>query len=116
MKGKIWEKIEEVRAMPEEARMRYVIGCLVVSMSFILGIWVLSVKETFQGVARDVPKATEMGKNLLAPKNEDSLEAAGRTEPLNIHKEPTKTGNDYFQEQFLNTERKVPAEFPPAGE
>lgn len=41
----LYDKIEEIRRKPEHIRMRYVWSCVVISMVFVLTIWVLSSKS-----------------------------------------------------------------------
>lgn len=42
------EKIDEIRHKPEHIRIRYVWGMVVISMFFIVIIWVFSLKENLQ--------------------------------------------------------------------
>lgn len=101
MARSLWEKIEWIREQPEHIRMRYVFGCLLVSMAFIVGIWLLSLKESFRSIGRDVPAAVEQGKELLpggeTPSLNDLLEQAA---PLRTDGQDEKTGQEYFEEQF----------------
>ena len=102
MMRSIWEKIEWVREQPEHVRMRYVFSCLVVSMLFILGIWVLSLQENFRTVGEDIPSAIEKGKALL-PKNEDQTSLntlSQQAAPLRVDGQNKKTGQEYFEEQW----------------
>lgn len=101
MARSLWEKIESIREQPEHIRMRYVVGCIVVSMLFILGIWLLSVGESFRNISREVPGATLKGKDLL-PKDQvhslnDLLEQAT---PLRVDSQNGQANTDYFNEQF----------------
>ena len=97
----IWEKIEWIREQPESIRMRYVLGCLLVSMTFILGIWLLSLKESFQNISRDVPAAAERGKELLPSGDVPSLgNLLEQSAPLRADGQSEKTGQQYFEEQF----------------
>lgn len=50
MKFSLNQKIEEIRQKPEHIRMRYVWAWLAISMIFIFGIWIFSVKENFKSV------------------------------------------------------------------
>lgn len=97
----LWEKIEWIRKQPEHIRMRYVFGCLAVSMAFIVGIWLLSLKESFRSISKDVPAAVEQSKELLpdggTPSLSDLLEQAA---PLRVDGQNEKTGQEYFEEQF----------------
>lgn len=101
MARSLWEKIEWIREQPEHIRMRYVFGCLLVSMAFILGIWLLSLKESFRSIGKDVPAAVEQGRGLLpggeTPSLSNLLEQAA---PLRADGQDEKTGQQYFEEQF----------------
>lgn len=96
----LWEKIESIRKQPEHIRMRYVVGCLVVSMLFILGIWLLSVGESFRNISRGVPEATipsrELVPNDQVPSLNDLLEQA---KPLRVDNQNGQTDTNYFNEQ-----------------
>lgn len=97
----IWEKIEWVREQPEHIRMRYVAGCLLVSMTFILGIWLLSLKENFQRIGQDVPAGIDRGKELLPDGNMPSFNSLlQQNQPLEANQGDEKTGQQYFEEQF----------------
>lgn len=98
----IWEKIEEIRRQPEPVRMRYALACLAVSMLFVIGIWMLSVRESFHSVSRDVPQAIEKGKGLVpesapAPSLGDMLKQAS---PLRVDSSEKTTGDQFFQDQL----------------
>lgn len=97
----LWEKIESIRQEPEHIRMRYVFGCLIVSMAFIVGIWLLSLGESFRNISKDVPGTVEKGKSMLpkekAPSIDDLLQ---KTTPLHPDQGGASTGGDYFNEQF----------------
>jgi hypothetical protein len=98
----IWEKIEEARRQPEPVRMRYALICIAVSMLFVIGIWMLSVRESFHSVSRDVPQAIEKGKRLApdaapSPSLSDMLKQAS---PLRVDSGEETTGDQFFQDQM----------------
>lgn len=101
MARNVWEKIEWIRQQPEPIRVRYVFVCLVVSMAFVIGIWLLSLKESFRHIGKDVPAAVEKGKEFVpdgqAPSLNDLLEQAA---PLRAGEQENKTGEEYFNERF----------------
>lgn len=102
-----WEKIEWIREQPENIRMRYVLGCLFVSMAFILGIWLLSLKESFQSIKRDVPEVSEKGKELLPANGATSLkDLFNQSVPMRIDGQKEQTGEEYFEEQFRAQKEK----------
>jgi|GEM_PF-983622 len=97
----LWEKIEWVREQPEHIRMRYVLGSLFVSMTFIVGIWLLSLAENFQSIREDVPAAALKGKELLPKEGAPSLSGLlEQAKPLGVDGQAEKTGQEYFNEQF----------------
>ena len=101
MARSLWEKIDSIRQQPEHIRMRYVLGCLFVSMLFILGIWLLSVGESFRSISEETPSAALSGKALLpkdpVPSLSDLLEKAT---PLRVENQSAEGNTDYFDEQF----------------
>lgn len=107
----MWGKIEWIREQPEHIRMRYVAGCLLVSMTFILGIWLLSLKESFQHTLRDVPAGLEKGKELLPDGTMPSLSnLLEQAKPLEGGGLDEKTGQQYFEEQFGAGSQKMKEE------
>lgn len=44
------QKIEEIRQKPEHIKIRYVWGGVAISMLFIITIWILSMKTSFQKI------------------------------------------------------------------
>ena len=110
----LWEKLEHIREQPEHIRMRYVLGCLFVSMTFILGIWLLSLKESFKSITHDVPAATEKGKELLPADGTTSLnDLLKGAVPMRIDDQAQQTGKEYFEEQFRTQKQKDEAEESP---
>lgn len=113
MINNIWKKIERVREQPEHIRMRYVFICLTVSMVFIIGIWLLSLKENFRNIGRDVSNTAEKSKEQLPSVEIPSLNSLlEQSAPLGKDKGDEKTGQEYFEEQFQpqseKTENNVP--------
>ena len=100
MARSLWEKIESIREQPEHIRMRYVVGCLVVSMLFIFGIWLLSVGESFQNISKGIPETASKGEALVpkdqVPSLNDLLEQAT---PLRVDNQNGQTNTNYFDEQ-----------------
>ena len=95
-------KIEYIRRQPEHVRMRYVMFCLAVSMTFIIGIWVLSLKDSFQSMEKLAPQAAEKGKELLQTKDRSSSfsELMDRSTPLQAGAGEDKSGQNYFDGQL----------------
>ncbi len=89
--------IEEVRKKPEHVRVRYVIGCVAASMVLVVGVWLLSVSESFKTVAGE---AETGALNQVLPKPADfSLDALieGK-QSLGTQDDPV-TGDAFFENQ-----------------
>lgn len=97
----IWGKIEWIRAQPEHIRMRYVLGYLFVSMLFILGIWFLSLAESFQDMKKAAPGAVLSGKEFLPKEGVPSLsDLLEQSVPLQADERKEQSGKEYFDKQF----------------
>jgi hypothetical protein len=81
----IYNKLEEIREKPEHIRMRYVWLCVVVSMLFVLAIWVFS----FQG-----------GNQAAAIPND--LNTAQIFEEINAGKQSLDGATQNFQDVMKN--------------
>lgn len=101
MRENFWNKLASIREQPEHIRMRYVFGCVAVSMMFILSIWFLSLKDRFSSLATTPSTLLEAEKEALSetPKTSlNSLLQAGET--LQVDGQSKKTGQEYFEEQY----------------
>ncbi|MCD6149403.1 hypothetical protein J7J13_01280 [bacterium] len=48
------KKIDEIRSKPEHIRLRYVWGAVGICMTFVLVLWVFSVRETIKTMSNQV--------------------------------------------------------------
>ena len=97
----LWGKIEWIREQPEHIRKRYALLCLAVSMVFILGVWLLSLKSSFRNIGQDIPAAAEKGRELLPDGQVPSLgNLLEQGKSLDAGGQGEKTGQEYFNEQF----------------
>jgi len=97
MRFNLWEKIEEIRQKPEEARMRYVFFSLFVSMLFVFGIWMLSLEESVQNVKNAISKPSYDKLPSLPTEEKESLNTLlQKAIPINTDS-PTDQSN-YFQQ------------------
>lgn len=99
----LWEKVEWIREQPEHIRMRYVLGCLLVSMIFIVGIWILSLNESLQNVSRTGPAPVENSRGVGSDSAPSLGDLRQDSAPLQTpaQDQETKTGQEYFEEQFV---------------
>lgn len=104
MRETLWRKIEEIRREPEHIRQRYVLVCLVVSMIFILGIWLLSLKENFRSFSR-TPLLGESEQDLLLKEEPPSLQdLTDEFETLRVTGEEALSGQELFEQQIDDRE------------
>lgn len=103
----IWGKIEWIRAQPEHIRMRYVLGYLFVSMLFILGIWFLSLAESFQDMKGAASGTALKGKEFLPKEGVPSLSGLlEQSVPLQADEQKEQSGKEYFDKQFPSGTRE----------
>ena len=104
----IWKRIEYIRQQPESVRMRYLLGCLVVSMLFILSIWLLSLRESFGIISSEVPAAPQSIPEALSGGSGQSLNdlVEGQT-PLRVEENQNSGENSFFETQ-LNERSSTP--------
>lgn len=89
----IFEKIEQVRNKPEHVRRLYVIVCVIVSMVFVLGIWFVTLKSSFNN----------SGKKL---KDEERLQLLNGLDQMQDIKESMPTDYESYYYESVNTNIK----------
>lgn len=98
--------IEEVRKKPEHVRVRYVIGCVAASMVLVVGVWLLSVSESFKTVAGEA-ETGEFSQVLPRP-SDFSLDALIEGKQSLGTEETPVSGESYFRDQYQGkTEPKL---------
>ncbi|HCJ45468.1 MAG: hypothetical protein GW815_03070 [Candidatus Moranbacteria bacterium] len=97
----LWERIEAIREEPEHIRLRYVFGCLTFSMIFIIGIWMLSLEESFRNIKGTLPETIKTGKDLFPKEETPSLsDLLQKATPLHPDESKPLEGKDYFDAQM----------------
>lgn len=92
--------IDEVRQRPEHIRMRYVFICVAVSMALVVGVWLLSVTESFQTAATDMSGTAESVNTMLPKPGDLSLDQLLKgNETLGTEKQ-TISGEQFFEEEY----------------
>ncbi len=89
---RLLEKIEAIRREPEHIRMRYVMLSVLVSMVFVVILWVFSVYEGFRSATSQPASIPEM--NLPKAPSIDDISGAGGTKNA-------PTGEDFFQSEQM---------------
>ena len=107
----ISEKIADIRRQPENIRLRYVWGCVAISMFFIVLIWVLSLTSLFQKNSNidDKDSVTDL-KNQLQNINKQapSLKDFSQT-PLTVESEGVQTSTDSeFEYPVIPNQEEIP--------
>lgn len=115
MRWNIQDWVEEVKRKPEHVRERYVIGCVVASMFFVVIVWSLTVTEGFK---KSVAKTEATTNGGLLPKPSDfSLDDILSGKDTAETGKP-KSGEEFVREQTENRTRLNPDEegVTPKGE
>lgn len=89
---RLLDKIEAIRREPEHIRMRYVMLSVLVSMAFVVLLWIFSVYEGFRS-AVDQPAGIP-GMNLPKAPSIDDISGAGGMKK-------TPTGEDFLQSEQM---------------
>lgn len=110
----IKEKIKEINSQPENVRMRYVWGCVAVSMLVIFVVWIFSIVSMFSGrknISEDNSGMANIQEQLNNIKEQaPSLKSLGE-QPLNIGagESPAKQNSNSSQETIPNnTATEIP--------
>lgn len=109
----VWDMIDDVREQPEAVRRRYVYGCVAATMIFVLGIWLLSVSESFRSVAIEAPELKEQAAQVLPKPDTPSLSGLleqGKT----LRVEDTGAqAKDFFETELRTTSETAHGEESP---
>lgn len=111
----VWDMIDEVREQPEAVRRRYMYGCVATTMVFVLGIWLLSVSESFRSVAVEAPELREQAAQVLPKPDTSTLSGLieqGKT--LQVDDKGAKA-EDFFETELRATSEAVYEEEMPAA-
>lgn len=99
----VWDMIDDVREQPETVRRRYMYGCVAATMVFVIGIWLLSVSESFRSVAVEAPELQEQAAQVLPKPDTASLSGLleqGKT--LRVEDKGAKA-DDFFETELRAT-------------
>lgn len=107
---RINQKIEMIREEPEAVRIRYAVLMVVVSMLFVLGVWLLTIRENFRETTADSPvKKQDLDslvsdtKSALQTETNSLQELKDSNQSLGASAPKGATGDTFFQNQ-LNTD------------
>lgn len=110
----LWDTIDEIREKPEGIRRRYMFGYVAVTMLLVLGIWLISLRESLDSVEK-MGADTEHIKNQAAqilpgPAGARSLSDLLKDgEQLNVGN-PDVSAEDFFESEMRVKEEKKSGE------
>lgn len=96
--------IERVKMKPESVRQRYVIGCALASMFFVLIIWSLTVSENLKRTKTESADGAVAGNGILLKPSDFSLDDILSGEKAMEAGTP-KSGEEFLREQVENRAR-----------
>lgn len=103
MTERILEKIERIRTLPEHIRLRYTIGAVAICMVFIIGIWLLTLKQGFLEISPEVSQGKDQAEETLSNVS-NSFPNTDSLRDLKERSETLKVENKNNAEEFLNQE------------
>lgn len=107
MTERIAQKIEEIRQKPQHIRFRYTLGLVLVCMVFVLGVWILTLRQGFFGMKGEVSTGKEQVEETItttkeAFPNPNSLrDLQKNSEPLRVNS--AENNADQFIESQLES-------------
>ena len=107
MRFNVQNWIEEIKGKPENIRHRYMLGCVGVSMFFVVIVWSLTVSENFKN--SDTEGSSEMSNRILPQSADFSLDQILSGEE-NLQEKQQKSGEEFLREQEANRARLNPEE------
>jgi hypothetical protein len=108
----ISEKISQIRQEPEHIRLRWVWGSVVISMFFIIAIWIFSIGTLFQNEKKSpdqsAPEAASLTEQLKELKQEAPSIKDFNTEQTSVSSEGINTETNSQNTAAKNTESNNP--------
>ena len=98
----LWKAIDHVRVQRESIRRRYLYGCVSIAMVLIIGVWFLSLHESFQSITVDTQAVGEqLSQTIVKPATTPSLsDLVEQGKNITIDKMPTDLERaDFFENQ-----------------
>lgn len=92
--------VENVKQKPEAVRIRYVVACAGVAMLLVVGVWSLSVSESFRSVSSEAENAATASQGLLPKASNFSLDALLSGEKSLEDRRKEVSGELFFQQQL----------------
>lgn len=113
MPEKITQKIEEIRQKPEHIRFRYTLGFVLVCMIFVMGVWILTIRQGFIGMKGEGDTGKEQAEEVMNSAKE-IFPNSNSLRDLQENQEPLRVNNtENSADQFIEGELKKGATPPP---
>lgn len=103
MTERIVEKIEHIRALPEHIRLRYTVGAVVICMLFMIGIWILTIKQGFLEISPEVSRGKDQAEETISNASE-AFPSTDSLRTLKENSEALRVENKDNAEEFINQE------------
>lgn len=104
MTERIARKIEEIRLQPEHVRLQYALGAVLVCMIFVLGVWILTLREGFLGVSAEMEEQDGTVENSISTVRQTLPTDSLRTLQEQSESIRLNTGNANNADQFIEGE------------
>ncbi len=104
MTERLIQKIEHIRSLPEHIRLRYAFGAVAICMVFVIGVWLLTLKQGFHRISPEVSKGKEQAEETIS-NIPDTLPVTDSLRSLKESSESLRlNGNGGDADEFLNQE------------
>lgn len=104
MSEKITQRIEEIRQKPEHIRFRYTLGLVLVCMIFVIGVWVLTLRQGFIGMKGEGDAGKEQAEEAITSAKE-AFPNPSSLRDLQENNEPLRVNNtENNADQFIESE------------
>ncbi|MFA9262400.1 MAG: hypothetical protein ACEQSB_03530 [Undibacterium sp.] len=107
MRFNVQNWIEQVKAKPDHIRHRYMIGCVTLSMFFVVIIWSLTITENFK--KSDTTDTAESVGNILPKSSDFSLDQILSGDG-SMNSKPERSGQEFLRQQEESRARLNPDE------
>ena len=118
MTERILQKIEHIRSLPEHIRLRYALGSVIVCMVFVVGIWMLTLKQGFREISPEVDQGKKQAEDALSgmdqtlPVKESLQNLKEQSESLRVKSKEETTDEFLDQEIQRKVQNQNPIEVP----
>lgn len=114
MTDSIIQKIEHIRSLPEHIRLRYTLVAVAICMIFVIGVWILTLKQGFLHIAPEVSDGKNQAEESLSQVKESfpdkeslkTLKESSGSLQVDTNKEGAE---DFLQQELTRQNPNSPA-------